>query len=494
MSFETYSAITRRGLLRGGFGVAAVGLLTGLPTPTSAAPRPPAPADPGRTDAEIYGVPTINPLVERRADPFITRPVDGIYYFTGSVPEYDRLVLRGASTIAGLATAGESVIWRRPPTGQTGGYVWAPELHRIGDRWYVYFAAGDAGNVFNIRMYVIESSLADPRDAAGWSAPREVTTPYGSFKLDATTFEHLGRRYYVWAQAESEIAVNTSLYIAEMSSPTTLATPPLRISTPTALWETRGFKVNEGAAVLIRNGRVFITYSASATDANYCMGMLTADADADLLDRASWSKSPVPVFTSNEQTSQYGPGHNSFTVAEDGVTDVLVYHARDYRDIVGDPLFDPNRHARVQKVYWHGDGTPMFGVPVGKGGPIVRLSPANDPRSFVRHAGFVLRVDEDPYELADTQFRFLPGFAGAGTESLQSVNFPDRYVHVGNGVVTLSPFAAGPAFAAAASFRRSTGNRGVLLQVVGLRDTFLRADRGRLSAGAAGPRANFVLS
>ena len=180
----------------------------------------------------------------------------------------------------------------------------------------------------------------------------------------------------MWAQSEPEIAVNTSLYIARMANPWTLATKPTRITTPTKSWEIQGYKVNEGPAVLIRNGRVFLTFSASATDARYCMGLLTADADSDLLDRDSWVKTPDPIFVTNEETKRFGPGHNSFTVAEDGVTDVLVYHARDYRDITGDPLYDPNRHTRVQRLYWHPDGTPLFGVPVGDGGPIVRISPA----------------------------------------------------------------------------------------------------------------------
>ncbi|HEY5959089.1 MAG TPA: hypothetical protein VIV60_21175 [Polyangiaceae bacterium] len=30
-------------------------------------------------------------------------------------------------------------------------------------------------------------------------------------------------------------------------------------------------------AVLVRDGKIFIAYSASATDQNYCMGVLTAD-------------------------------------------------------------------------------------------------------------------------------------------------------------------------------------------------------------------------
>jgi GH43 family beta-xylosidase len=346
--------ISRRTLLLGGLGAALP--LAAFPAAAAAAPSGP-------------------PLIAQRADPFITHPVRGTYYFTGSVPEYDRIIVRGAPTIAGLTAATESVIWRRPASGTMGGHIWAPELHRVDGRWYLYFAAGDADDVFRIRMYVLESALADPRDPAGWVLRGKIVTEWDSFALDATTFTHRGRRYLVWAQSEPEISVNSSLYIAELRNPWTLKSKPVRIATPTRDWETRGFRVNEGPAVLIRNGRVFLTFSASATDARYCIGLLTADARADLLDHASWVKTPTPVFTTNEQTGQYGPGHNSFTVAEDGVTDVLVYHARDYRDIVGDPLYDPNRHTRVQRLDWNADGTPNLGVPHGGAGPITPASP-----------------------------------------------------------------------------------------------------------------------
>jgi GH43 family beta-xylosidase len=92
--------------------------------------------------------------------------------------------------------------------------------------------------------------------------------------------------------------------------------------------------------------------------------MLTASADANLLDARSWTKSPEPVFKSSPANGQWGPGHNSFTTTPDGKTDILVYHARDYRDIVGDSLHDPNRHTRAQVITWRADGTPDFGEPV----------------------------------------------------------------------------------------------------------------------------------
>ncbi|MFC7528277.1 family 43 glycosylhydrolase [Actinoplanes sp. GCM10030250] len=454
--------MNRRNLLRGSLGVTAAGALGGLvASGAEGAPQLPS-------DAEIYGVTTVDPLISQRADPWITK-VAGTYYFTGSVPEYDRLVVRGSSTIAGLAGAEESVIWRRPATGTMGGHIWAPELHRIGGKWYLYFAAGDAGDVFRIRTYVMESALDDPRDPAGWSLKGQLITEWDGFTLDATSFHHRGKHYLVWAQSEPEIAVNTSLYIAEMANPWTLKSKPTRITTPTRSWEIQGYKVNEGPAVLIRNGKVFLTFSASATDARYCMGLLTADAGANLLKRESWVKTPDPIFVTSEATNRWGPGHNSFTVAEDGKTDVLVYHARDYRDITGDPLYDPNRHTRVQKLYWHEDGTPLFGIPVGDGGPIVRLSP--DRNHFVRHVGDAFHVERSPRALEQTQFRFLK--AADGTETVQSVDQPAKFLTVSGTTVSLSTTGT--------PVTRTATRDGVTIRVAPGR--YLRSAAGRLTVG-----------
>ncbi len=81
-----------------------------------------------------------NPLIEQRADPFILR-YQNSYYFIASVPEYDRLEIRRADTLAGLAQSGAAVIWRKPDDGPMSALIWAPELHRIDGRWAIYFAA-----------------------------------------------------------------------------------------------------------------------------------------------------------------------------------------------------------------------------------------------------------------------------------------------------------------------------------------------------------------
>ncbi|MGA2444655.1 MAG: glycoside hydrolase family 43 protein [Opitutaceae bacterium] len=310
----------------------------------------------------------LQPIILQRADPCIRRFTDGWYYFTASVPAYDRIELRRARTIAGLPTAPPVDVWKKPDTGPFSELIWAPEIHHLFGAWHVYFAAAPSraikDDLFQHRMYVISTTAANPLEGK-WSSPVRVDTGIDSFCLDATAFTHRGATYYVWAQKDPAIRGNSNLYIARMASATSLATPPVRLSVPEFEWEIRGFWVNEGPSVLVRHGRVFISYSASATDENYCMGLLHAREDADLLDPRSWSKSPQPVFRTDYEHKIYGPGHNSFTVAEDGETDLLVYHARTYTEIAGDPLWDPNRHTYVKPLKWNAQGLPVFGRPSG---------------------------------------------------------------------------------------------------------------------------------
>jgi GH43 family beta-xylosidase len=397
-----------------------------------------------------------NPIAAQRADPHIVRHTDGFYYLTATVPQYDRIVLRRATTLQGLSNAAETVIWRRHTSGVMGAHIWAPEIHFIDGRWYVYFAAGSTQDVWAIRMYVLEGTGANPLTAT-WTERGQIRTPWETFALDASTFVAGGVRYLVWAQAEPGIATNTNLYIARMSNPWTITGTTTRISVPTMDWETRGFRVNEGPAVIQRNGRIFLTFSASATDANYCLGLLTATAGSNLLNAASWTKTPRPVFASNAATGQWGPGHNSFTVSEDGASDVLVYHDRSYRDITGDPLNDPNRRTRVQKLYWNADGTPNFGIPVPDGAHPVRLKSFNVPTRFVRHFDFRARLDADIATLADSQFRIVPGLAGTGTVSLESTNFPGYYLRHRNFEMWVERSDGSAGFRADASFVRRAG-------------------------------------
>lgn len=302
--------------------------------------------------------PIDNPIVLQRADPFLVRhQTSGCYTFIGTSPNFDEIELRQACRLNDLKLATPKVIWKKKSHGPMSANIWAPELHHIDDSWYIYFAAGDNQKPFSIRMYALQNDHADPMQGT-WHEAGQITTHIDSFSLDATSFEHQGKRYLVWAQQDAERSYNSALWIAEMDTPTSIKLPVTLLTEPTLDWEVKGYKVNEGAAVIKRQGKVLITYSASATDHRYAMGLIWADENADLLQSASWKKRQKPIFSSDASVARYGPGHNSFVKAEDGQTDLLIYHSRDYKALQGTPLTDPNRHARARVLFWDKDGFP----------------------------------------------------------------------------------------------------------------------------------------
>lgn len=304
------------------------------------------------------------PWIIQRADPYICRHTDGKYYFTASVPAYDRIVLRCADTLGGLAEAEEKTLWLCHGSGPMSKHIWAPELHYVFGGWYIYFAGGEKDDPWKIRPYVLGCKGDDPMtgewEELGMMRCRDDDEfSFRAFSLDGTVFENKGVNYYVWAEKVGVGKQISNLYIARMKDAHTLDTVQVLLTTPDYDWERHGFWVNEGPAVIKRGGKLFLTYSASDTGPAYCMGMMTADENSDLLDPRSWSKERYPVLRTDTEKSIYGPGHNSFTTDAAG-NDILVFHARTKSEIEGDPLYDPNRHTMLMPIKWENE-RPVFG-------------------------------------------------------------------------------------------------------------------------------------
>lgn len=105
-----------------------------------------------------------------------------------------------------------------------------------------------------------------------------------------TIFELRGKRYCIWAEKVSVGRKISNLYIAQMTSPTSLAVPQMLLTSPSYAWERHGFWVNEGPSVLQAAGKVFVSFSASDTSAAYCMGLLWMDDKDDPMDISAWHK------------------------------------------------------------------------------------------------------------------------------------------------------------------------------------------------------------
>lgn len=302
-----------------------------------------------------------NALIHRRADPFVTRGPDGTWYFTGSYPAYDRILLRSSRTLEGLADASERCIWVKHDRGPMSCHIWAPELHYVWGKWYMYFAGSEIDDIWKLRPYVLMCDGDPMHDAWHEIGPmlphKDDPQSFTDFSLDGTVLQHNQEYYYIWAQKANNVS---NLYIAKLASPNQLGTVMVMLTTPDYDWERVSFWVNEGPAVLKHENHIYLTFSASGTGSCYCVGMLTACMDDDLLDPRSWRKERWPVLSTDAEKGIYGPGHNSF-VCDDNGNDLMIYHARTYDGILtDDPLYDPNRHAFWLTVQYNADGRPTF--------------------------------------------------------------------------------------------------------------------------------------
>lgn len=251
-------------------------------------------------------------------------------------------------------------VWKAPATGMWSKELWAPELHRIDGKWYVYVAADDGDNA-NHRMYVLEGNTQDPQGA--YTFKGKIAAKTDRWAIDGSVLAVDGKNYFVWSGWEGTANVKQDIYIAAMSNPWTISGERVRISTPDRDWEKRGGSpaINEGPQALSRGGETFIIYSASGSWSDfYCLGRLHLTGE-DPLDSASWSKHPQPVFSPTDEV--FGPGHCSFTKSPDGKEDWIVYHA------AVEAGAGWTRNIRIQRFTWDEKGIPYFGTPIPAGIP-----------------------------------------------------------------------------------------------------------------------------
>lgn len=336
--------------------------------------------EPSRAESTAFRNPAAgvrNPVKESAADPQMFW-FEGNYYLTYT--RNDHIAVSKASSVTELATAEETVIWRDATASRCCG-LWAPELHFLNGRWYVYYTATDStGAVGNHRMYVLESSGTDPLGPYAFKSKLAASADH--YSLDGTVLRMPdGRLYAIWSGWEPGTTGPQNLYIAPMSNPWTTSGARILLSRPQYAWEQHHAAVNEGAAPLWRDGRLFLAYSASGcTSPNYALGLLTLTG-TDPLNPAHWRKSPTPVFTSSAANTAFTTAHNSFFSSPDGTETWMAYHG------VVNPSGScgGDRATRIQKVNWRPDGTPDFGVPVSTGTTLPL--PSGDPGPSTVPAG-----------------------------------------------------------------------------------------------------------
>jgi GH43 family beta-xylosidase len=298
-----------------------------------------------------------NPILPAHAaDPWMVQH-EGAYYYCESRNQHT-IHVRKSKSITDVVQDDGACVWSPPYYGMNSKNVWAPELHFLNGKWYIYFAADDGENE-NHRMWVLESEGTDPQ---GKYIERGCLETDG-WAIDGTVLQmDDGKLYFIWSGWPGKVNGRQNLYIAPMQDPITISGPRVLICSPDLPWETVDMAIAEGPQILKRNGKVFLVYSASGSwTVDYCLGLMV-HTSGDVLEPAAWQKHG-PVF---QKTSEvWGVGHCSFVKSPDQNEDWILYHAKSKRK---KGWLD--RHVHAQSFTWDAKGFPNFSVPIPAGVPL----------------------------------------------------------------------------------------------------------------------------
>ncbi len=291
-----------------------------------------------------------NPLKSGDApDPFVMYK-EGFYYGChttgGDVRIYKSLTLQDIFK-------GESKsVWGGKPD------IWAPEIHYLNGKWYIYTCFNTGNFWFNI--IVLEGNS---QDALGsYTLKSQFSTL--SNGIDATVWQDPDNKQIYMAWSKMDGSAGQEIWMTKMSNPYTLDGSPVRLSYPMYSWEKQVSNVNEGPEFLLHGNKLHIVYSASQCHyENYCLGMLSAAVGSNYMDPSSWSKSAQPVFQKFPGNNAYAVGHHSCLQTPGGEW-WLVYHGKYENNRNG----FATRDARMQEFYFK-DDIPVFGIPVATGEP-----------------------------------------------------------------------------------------------------------------------------
>lgn len=240
----------------------------------------------------------------------------------------DTLSIICAPDVEGLTKAEPVKVFTPEAGTMWSKQLWAPELHVIDGKCYIYVAADDGDN-HNHRMYVLENDSNDP--LIPYTMHGKISDDTDKWAIDGTVFSHDGKRYFVWSGWEGDENVCQNLYIAEMADPFTLCSKRHLISTPEYEWEKYGADgtpespfINEGPYVFTLGGKTYLSFSgAGSWCEDYCIALLEL-AGNDPLDKNCWKKAEKPLFSGNETV--FGAGHCSVIVREYGNSADVFFH------------------------------------------------------------------------------------------------------------------------------------------------------------------------
>ena len=281
--------------------------------------------------------PEIDALESYLADPCVI--ADGDVFFlvaTGEAPDGRRLPiyrsedLRRWTFVRGAVDRGPEGAWNRRN-------FWAPEIHALDGRFYLYYTAmpdGTPANEGNRVGVAVADAVGGPYEDLG------VVVPHGS--LDGSVFTDTdGTRYLLYTtEVNSDAGFPQGQVLIDR-----LVTPTRVAGQPQAIIDFHGW--NEGAAMIRHGGKYHIFFSTGSWKSDgYCVRWAVADAPTGPFVEPD----PAHPLLTTVRPDMIGPGHGFPWLHPDG-TWRYTFHAWDEAMT--------RRSPRFARLDWH-DGRPVF--------------------------------------------------------------------------------------------------------------------------------------
>jgi GH43 family beta-xylosidase len=279
------------------------------------------------------------------ADPFVWRH-EGLYFGIGTGAP-GACCAPGEVGVFPLMTSPDLVDWtpaghalERPPA-ELGDSFWAPEIAFAGGRWYLYYSVGFGDQRHQLRVAVADRPGGPYVDAAQLTDPDTVP-----FAIDPHPFQDGDGRWYLFHsrdfleladEAGEAVRVGTALVVQPLQGMTVLAGSPVTVARARRDWQRyaadrpmyggiHDWHTLEGPFVVHDDGRYFCLYSGGNwQDLSYGVDYVVADSVMGPWRDDAPHTGPRVLRTVPGQV--IGPGHCSVTLAPDGATRLVVYHA-----------------------------------------------------------------------------------------------------------------------------------------------------------------------
>lgn len=271
-----------------------------------------------------FGGTTINSL----ADPYVLKDIDGTYYMYVTGNGYPCFSSRDLVnwTYEKKVFTGTNRKWA------TNGF-WAPEVIRIGSKYYLHYTAGRDDEVKHIGIAVADKPTGPFVDVNDY--------PFIDHGTKGTIDSHVfvdddGRTYMYYSNAMSTNPIpedpskkRSEIWVVEVTPDlSTQISEHVMLIYPQQKWENNPNSSqywNEGAVVIKNNGIYYLFFSANCyCAANYAVGYATSTSPLGPFTK--YAGNPV-LSNAGMSSSVSGPGHNCITRSPDNSEWIFVYHS-----------------------------------------------------------------------------------------------------------------------------------------------------------------------